>query len=344
MTTRLSTLSGSRCAPDRLLQIRDLLSPAGSVWVHLDDSEIGYCRVMMDEVWARLFRGTVIWQGRYSRSNDAALSVSHNYLLVYARDAKAWRTIRNRLPRTPQQAKQYRNPDNDPQGPWRVIPLDAPQVRANLEYDIHTPSGRVRRPPKGRHWSMTEDKWAEVVASGRAYFGATKTGAPGIKRYLSEVEPIVPNTWWSHEECGHTDEAVKEIMALFPGATPFSTPKPERLMHRIIHVATNPGDVVLDCFLGSGTTAAVAQKMGRRWVGIERERSTIASYAEPRLSKIVRGEDAGGITSLVDWQGGGGFRTLEVSASMFEADGGLYPSRRAYQQGPRRGHRRTTGL
>ena len=309
---------------DRLLQIRDLLSPAGSIWVHLDDSEIGYCRVMMDEVFGRdCFVGTVIWQGRYSRSNDAALSVSHNYLLVYARDAKAWRTIRNRLPRTPEQAKQYRNPDNDPRGPWRAVPWDAPNLRPNLSYPIVTPSGAVRLPPAGRCWSRTEAQWNDIVKSGLAYFGKNGDGAPSFKQHLSLASQIVPNTWWNHEECGHTDEAVKEIMALFPGVTPFSTPKPERLMHRIVHIASNPGDVVLDCFLGSGTTAAVAHKMGRRWVGIERERSTIASYAEPRLSKIVRGEDGGGITSLVDWRGGGGFRMLEVSASMFEADGGL---------------------
>ena len=309
---------------DRLLQIRDLLSPAGSIWVHLDDSEIGYCRVMMDEVFGRdCFVGTVIWQGRYSRSNDAALSVSHNYLLVYARDAKAWRTIRNRLPRTPEQAKQYRNPDNDPRGPWRAVPWDAPNLRPNLSYPIVTPSGAVRLPPAGRCWSRTEAQWNDIVKSGLAYFGKNGDGAPSFKQHLSLASQIVPNTWWNHEECGHTDEAVKEIMALFPGVTPFSTPKPERLMHRIVHIASNPGDVVLDCFLGSGTTAAVAHKMGRRWVGIERERSTIASYAEPRLAKIVRGDDGGGITSLVDWRGGGGFRILEVSASMFEADGGL---------------------
>jgi adenine-specific DNA-methyltransferase len=224
---------------DRLLQIRELLGPTGSVWVHLDDSEVGYCRVMMDEIFGPTsFVGTVVWESRYSRSNDAALSMSHNYLLVYARDATGWRHVRNKLPRTPEQAKQYRNPDQDPSGPWRVIPLDAPQVRANLQYAIRTPSGETRLPPPGRHWSMTEERWAAVIKSGRAYFGKDGRGAPGIKRYLSEVEPIVPNTWWDHEESGNTDEAKKEVMALFPGVEPFSTPKPERLIaqdcpHRI---------------------------------------------------------------------------------------------------------------
>jgi len=309
---------------DRLMQIHDLLSPDGSVWVHLDDSEIGYCRVMMDEVFgAQSFVATVLWEGRYSRSSDAAFSTSHNFLLVYARDPQTWRRIRNRLPRADEQAKQYRNPDDDPLGPWRIIPLDAPQIRANLQYPITTPSGDTRLPPPGRHWSMTEDRWNDVVASGRAYFGKGGGGSPGIKRYLSEVDDIVPNTWWSHEECGHTDEAKKELMALFPGVEPFSTPKPERLMHRIIHIASNPDDIVLDPFVGSGTTAAVAHKMGRRWIGIEREVATIDTFAIPRLTKVVQGKDPGGVTEVTGWRVGGGYRVMSVAPSMFETDDGL---------------------
>lgn len=170
---------------------------------------------------------------------------------------------------------------------------------------------------------MTEDKWNEVVASGRAYFGKGGGGSPGIKRYLSEVDDIVPNTWWSHEECGHTDEAKKELMALFPGVEPFSTPKPERLMHRIIHIASNPDDIVLDPFVGSGTTAAVAHKMGRRWIGIEREVATIDTFAIPRLTKVVQGKDPGGVTEVTGWRVGGGYRVMSVAPSMFETDDGL---------------------
>lgn len=309
---------------DRLAEIWELLAPTGSVWVHLDDSEIGHGRVMMDQLLGPTsFVGTVLWESRYSRSSDAALSVSHNYLLVYAKDPGVWRAVRNRLPRTQEQAKQYRNPDGDPKGPWRILPLDAPEVRSKLAYPITTPSGRICYPPPGRHWSMTEDRWADVVAAGRAYFGKRGTGTPGIKRYLSEVEQIVPNTWWSHEECGHTDEAKKEIISLFPGVEAFSTPKPERLMHRIIQIATDPNEIVLDCFVGSGTTAAVAHKMGRRWVAIEREAATIQQFALPRLSKVVSGEDLRGVTSLTGWRGGGGFRVLDVAQSMFESDAGL---------------------
>lgn len=309
---------------DRLLQIKDLLSPEGSVWVHLDDSEVSHCRILMDEVFgADHFVATVVWENRYSRSNDAGLSVSHNYLLVYALNPSSWNRSRNRLVRSEAQAQQYRNPDNDPLGPWRAIPWDAPNLRPNLSYPISTPSGAIRHPPAGRHWSRTEDQWKEIVDSGRAYFGKKGDGAPSFKQYLSEANHIVPNTWWSHEECGHSDEAKKEILKLFPGAPAFATPKPERLMERIIHIASDPGDIVLDPFAGSGTTGAVAHKMGRRWVVIEREPSTIETFTLPRLQKVVEGDDDGGITAMVGWSGGGGFRMVDVAPSMFEADGGL---------------------
>lgn len=308
---------------DRLLQIRELLASDGSVWVHLDDSEVGHARVLMDEVFgAGAFVATVVWQNRYSRSNDAGLSVSHNYLLVYAPQRPLWNKERNRLTRTPEQAKQYRNPDDDPHGPWRAIPWDAPNIRENLSYPIETPAGTTRHPPPGRCWSRTEDQWLEIVKSARAYFGKKGDGAPAFKQYLSDASPIVPNTWWPHEECGHSDEAVKEIMALFPDVPAFATPKPERLMERIIHIGSNPGDIVLDCFVGSGTTAAVAHKMGRRWIAVERSHETLDTFAIPRLTKVVEGRDPGGVTDTRAWHGGGGFRVLDVAPSMFAAESG----------------------
>lgn len=309
---------------DRLLQIRDLLAPDGSVWLHLDDAEVHRARSVMDEVFGpRQFVATVVWENRYSRSNDAGLSVSHNYLLVYSPSPEVWNRTRNRLPRTAQQAKQYKNPDHDPLGRWRAIPWDAPNIRENLSYPITTPTGKVRYPPAGRCWSRTEDQWKETVAAGRAHFGKSGDGAPAFKQYLSDAPAIVPNTWWEHEDSGHSDEAAKEVKALFPEGPAFATPKPERLLRKIIHVASKPGDVVLDCFLGSGTTAAVAHKMGRRWIGIEREAATLEAFAFPRLERVVAGDDPGGVTAEVEWVGGSGFRILEVAPSMFEADQGL---------------------
>jgi adenine-specific DNA-methyltransferase len=157
------------------------------------------------------------------------------------------------------------------------------------------------------------------------YFGKKGDGFPIIKSYLSEVQQgVVPRTWWSADETGFNQEAKRDhLNKLFPGVNPFATPKPERLLQRIVQIASYPGDIVLDCFAGSGTTAAVAHKMSRRWVAIEREALTINTFTVPRLTMVVAGDEAGGITESVDWRGGGGFRVLEVAPSMFEADGGL---------------------
>jgi adenine-specific DNA-methyltransferase len=309
---------------DRLLQIKDLLSPDGSVWVHCDDSEQAYLRVMMDEIFGRdKFVATIVWEKRFSRSNDAVFSVSHDYLVVYATAPDRWANARNRLRRSTKQGKIYKNPDNDARGPWRLVPWDAPDIRENLSYPITTPSGKIRFPPKGRHWSRTEEQWLAIVAEGLAYFGKNGAGSPMIKTFLKDDPGIVPNTWWEHEDCGHSSEAKREILALFPGVEAFATPKPERLLERIIEISTNEGDIVLDCFLGSGTTAAVAQKMDRRWIGVEYSAETVETFAMPRLTAVVAGIDLGGVTESSEWNGGGGFRVLDVAPSMFEIDGGL---------------------
>jgi adenine-specific DNA-methyltransferase len=305
---------------DRLVILDRLLSEDGSIWVHCDDNEQAYLKVMMDEIFGReSFVATVVWESRYSRSNDASLSLSHNFILVYAKDTIRWKTIRNRLPRTDEQAGQYKNPDNDPRGPWRAIPWDAPNLRANLTYPIKTPAGNTRLPPEGRHWSRTEDQWLEIVAQGLAYFGKAGDGAPSFKAFLNEAGPIVPNTWWSHEDAGHTDEAKKEGYALFGKDKVFATPKPERLLQRIITIGTNPGELVLDSFGGSGTTGAVAQKMGRRWIMVELGEHC-ETHIVPRVKKVIDGTDAGGITETVDWKGGGGFRYYRLAPSLLEKD------------------------
>lgn len=305
---------------DRIEILRRLLAPDGSMWVHCDDNEQAYLKVLMDELFGRKsFISTVVWQSRYSRSNDASLSSSHNFLLVYSPNPEVWKTVRNRLPRTAEQAGQYTNPDNDPRGPWRAIPWDAPNLRPNLTYPITTPTGSVRMPPPGRCWSRTEDQWLEIVANGLSYFGRSGDGAPAFKQYLSDAAAIVPNTWWNHEDTGHTDEAKKEGHALFGKENVFATPKPERLLQRIITIATNRDDIVLDSFGGSGTTAAVAHKMNRRWVMVEAGEHCY-THIIPRLKKVIAGEDPGGITKAVDWKGGGGFRFYELAPSLLKKD------------------------
>lgn len=309
----------------RLQLLRELLREDGSIWVTIDDHEGHYLKVLMDEVFGRgRFVATCVWQSRYSRSSDTSISISHNFIHCYAHQPDNWKNIRNRLQRTAAQEKQFSNPDNDPKGPWRAIPWDAPNVRANLSYPITTPTGRVRLPPLGRCWSRTEGQWNELVAAGLTYFGKSGDGAPSFKQYLADSPPIVPNTWWEHEEAGHTDEAKKEAQALFGAESAFGTPKPERLLQRILHIATNPNDLILDSFLGSGTTAAVAHKMGRRWIGIEMGEHA-ATHCLPRLQKVVDGEQ-GGISQAVGWQGGGGFRFLAMGAPIFDANGCIHPS------------------
>lgn len=305
---------------DRLEIIRRLLSEEGSLWITIDDNEAHYLKVLCDEVFGRAnFVANVVWQNRYSRSNDASLSLSHNSILVYASNPDKWKKIRNRLSRSEEQAGQYKNTDNDPNGPWRAIPWDAPNLRPNLTYPITTPTGKIRMPPPGRCWSRTEDQWLEISEAGLAFFGKSGDGAPSFKQYLKDAAAIVPNTWWPHEEAGHTDEAKKEIHALFGKDNVFDTPKPERLLHRIIHIATNPGDLVVDSFAGSGTTGAVAHKMGRRWIMIELGEHC-HTHIIPRLQKVIGGEDQGGISKAVDWQGGGGFRYYKLAPSLLEQD------------------------
>jgi len=305
---------------NRLVLLQELLSSDGSIWVVVDDHEGHYLKVLMDEIFGRpAFVATVVWQSRYSRSNDASLSLSHNFIMVYAKDPQKWKSLRNRLPRTEEQAGQYKNPDNDPRGPWRAIPWDAPNLRPNLSYPITTPTGKVRMPPTGRCWSRTEEQWLQIVADGLAYFGRSGDGAPSFKQFLKEASAIVPNTWWAHEDAGHTDEAKKEIMEMFGDSSVFATPKPERLASRIIHIASNSGDWVLDSFLGSGTTASVAHKMGRKWIGIELG-DHCDTHCLPRLKKVCDGTDQGGISKAVEWKGGGGFKYYDLAPSLLKKD------------------------
>lgn len=306
---------------ERLVLIRDLLSPDGSVWVHLDDAEMAYCKVLMDEVFGRQnFIATIVWQKRYSRENRVAIGSVHDSILVFAPRGAEWRDSRNRIERA--EAKEYRNPNNDPRGPWRVVPMTAQGFRPNQMYEIVAPSGKVHLPPKGRCWSMVEPRFQEYLAAGRISFGSDGTAQPGVIRYFDEDEGLVPWSWWPHDEVGHTDESKKEMLGLFSDDEAFSTPKPERLLERVIHIASNPGDIVLDAFAGSGTTAAVAHKMGRRWVTVELSENTADTFTAPRLTRVVNGEDPGGITQSAGWEGGGGFRQLRVAPSTWQVEDG----------------------
>jgi adenine-specific DNA-methyltransferase len=305
---------------DRLELIRRLLSRDGSLWITIDDNECHYLKVLCDEVFGRTsFIASIVWQKRYSRENREAIGDAHDYVLVYAQNPDKFKQVRNLVPISDDQAKIYKNSSKNPRGRWRAIPMTAQGYRPNQMYEIVAPGGAVHIPPEGRCWSTIEPEFKKLLAAGRIYFGKDGNGQPNTIRFLDEVEGFVPWTWWPHEEVGHTDEAKKEIHALFGKEEAFLTPKPERLIYRIIHIATNPGDLVLDSFAGSGTTGAVAHKMGRRWIMVELGEHC-HTHIIPRLTKVIDGEDKGGITEAVEWKGGGGFRYYHIAPTLLEKD------------------------
>jgi len=307
---------------DRLLQIRKLLAPDGSVWVHCDDSEQAYLKVMMDEVFGRdNFVDVPIWQKIHAPNNAARhFSVNHDYLLVFAKSKELWQ--RNPLPRTAYTNREFWNPDDDRRGLWRRSDLTASKPYSEGQYEVEGPQGDRFQPRRGRNWAVSADTFEGLRADDRLWWGKDGRQFPFRKRFLTEVRDVVPSTIWLHDEVGNNREAKSEITRLFDRERIFDTPKPERLMHRIVHIASNPGDVVLDCFAGSGTTAAVAHKLGRRWVTVEQSAATVETFTKPRLEQVVAGDDPGGITESVGWEGGGGFRVLEVGPSMFAESGG----------------------
>ncbi len=312
----------------RLVLLRELLSEDGSMWVSIDDREGHYLKVLIDEVFGRsCFVAANVWQKRYSRENRESIGDVHEYVFVYVKSAERFKSVRNRVPLDESQAKIYRNADNpgetDPTKRWRGLPMTAQGYRPNQMYVITAPNGKPHSPPEGRCWSMIESEFLKLKAQGRIYWGKNGNAQPSVIRFLSEVEGLVPWTWWPHEEVGHTDESKKECNVLFGGDVSFATPKPERLILRILHIATNPNDLVLDPTLGSGTTAAVAHKMGRRYVGIEMGEHAI-THCLPRLEKVVEGEQ-GGISQAVGWKGGGGFKFMRLGEPVFDELGAINP-------------------
>lgn len=293
-----------------------LMEDEGSIWISIDDSEQAYMRVLCDELFGRAnFISQIVWQKRYSRENREAIGDVHEYIIVYAKNPLRFKEVRNLVPMSEDQAKVYKNPNNDPKGRWRGVPMTAQGYRPNQMYPITDPKGNVHYPPEGRCWSTLESEFKKLLAQGRIYFGKNNDSQPSTIRYLSEVPGMVPWTWWPCEEVGHTDSAKKEIMAIFGKDNIFDTPKPEALIERVLHIATNPGDLVLDSFLGSGTTAAVAHKMQRRYIGIEMGNHAY-THCKVRLDKVIDDQDMGGVTKETNWQGGGGYHFYELAPSL----------------------------
>lgn len=305
---------------DRLEIIQRLITQDGSLWITIDDNEAHYLKVLCDEIFGRRnFIANVVWQKRYSRENREAIGDTHDHIFVYSIDYERFKVVRNLIPIGEKQKAVYKNPDNDPRGPWQSVSLLAQGFRPNQMYEIVAPNGNKHLPPAGNCWKVIKSEYEKLVADKRVYFGKNGDGVPRRKEFLTKTQGLVPWTWWPHEEVGHNDEAKKEIFELFGKDDPFATPKPERLLQRIIQIATNPGDLVLDSFAGSGTTGAVAHKMGRRWIMVELGGHAV-THVVPRLKKVIEGEDKGGVTEATGWRGGGGFRFYHLAPSLLEKD------------------------
>lgn len=304
----------------RLQILKNLLSENGSIWMSIDDDEGHYLKVLCDEIFGREnFVSTVVWEKKYTVANDAKwLSDNHDFILVYAKDKQVWRP--NLLPRSAEMNKAYKNPDNHPKGPWKATPLHAKSgsaASANFSYTFK--NGVVFTPPAGTFSRYSAESLKAMDDNDEIWFGRDGESVPSRKTFLCDLKKqgVPSKTLWRFDEVGHNHEAREEVKA-FNSESVFATPKPERLIRKIITLASKPGDIVLDSFLGSGTTAAVAHKMGRPWIGIELG-DHCYTHCLPRLKSVVDGEQ-GGISKSQNWTGGGGFKFYELAPTLLVED------------------------
>lgn len=305
---------------DRLELLKRLLSDDGSIWITIDDNEAHYLKVLCDEVFGRKnFVANIVWQKAYT-ANQTAMHISnvHDHILVFAKDSALFQM--GKVARTSEQKAKFKNPDNDPRGPWKAENLSAGKFYAAGQFVIEGPTGEQFSPPKGRYWRCNEEQYFRWLHDNRITFGLGGTGRPMLKKFLSEMEDgLTATTWWTHEEVSNNKQASIDLKALLPDVPVFQNPKPEQLIERIMELASDPGDLVLDSFAGSGTTGAVAHKTGRRWVMVELGEHC-STHIVPRLKKVIDGTDAGGVTEAVQWKGGGGFRYYRLAPSLLEKD------------------------
>lgn len=307
---------------DRIELLYSLLAEDGSMWVTIDDNEAHYFKVICDEIFGRSnFVANAVWQKKYTVANDAKwLSDSHDHVIIYAKNKMAWRP--NRLPRTSEMDERYRNPDNHPKGPWKATPLYAKRTGSEKEraFSFQFKNGFIWTSPRGTSPRFPADTLRMMDDNDEIWFGVDGTANPSRKTFLSElkISGTPASTLWLHGDVGHNHEARDEVKAINPD-DPFDTPKPERLIKRILELATTPGDLVLDSFGGSGTTAAVAHKMGRRWVMVELGEHA-KTHIVPRMQKVINGTDKVGVTEALNWQGGGGYRFFQLAPSLLQKD------------------------
>lgn len=292
-----------------LFLFKPLLKETGSVWISIDDNEMHYLKVVADRVFGRKnFVTTIVWQQRTTRENRKVFSNNHEYILVYAKNLDAFSRARNALPPSEEQFARYKNPDNDPRGPWQSVSLNVQDGHATKSqfYTFVSPNGKEHTAPQGRCWAYNKERMERETEEGNIWFGVKGDGVPRRKKFLRDSKlSLTPETLWLGDDVGTNKQAKKHIKELFSDRTLFDTPKPESLISRILEIATNEGDLVLDPYLGSGTTTATAHKMNRDYIGIEVGDHAI-THAVDRMKMVVDGE-CGGISKTNSWKGGGSF-------------------------------------
>ena len=304
---------------DRLYVLKDMLREDGTIWISIDDDECHYLKILCDEIFGRQnFIASNIWQKIHSTKNDAKfISINHEYILCYAKNID--KVEIGLLERTDEMNDRYKNSDNDPKGPWQSGDLVANEERKGGYYDVVSPTGKIHNVPQGKHWVYSKERMMKLIDDGEIWFGKDGNSFPRKKRYLSEVlDGRKTNSWWDSKEVGHNQEAKREVKTIVQDDV-FATPKPERLIERILKIASFENDLILDAFAGSGTTLSVAHKMKRRWIGVE-----IGNHADthiiPRLKGVILGTDKIGISDKIKWRGGGGFSYYHLGESIINVD------------------------
>ena len=312
----------------RLCLLRQFLRDDGAIFISIDDNEVPSLRHLMDEIFGgHNFVASIVWQKRTSPDARLSLGPAHDYVVVYARDAT--KLGLRRVPLSGKRAEAYKNPDNDPRGPWASVDLTGQTGHATSEqfYEITTPAGRRLKPPKGRCWAFAERTMLQMIADNRIWFGTRGANQPRQKKFLSETEGTTAWTWWPHAEAGHNQEATKELNEVMNRADVFDNPKPTRLLKRIVQIATDSDSLVLDSFAGSGTTAHAALTVNkddggsRRFLLVEMEREIATKTTAERIRRVVtgyvnaRGEQVEGK--------GGGFRFVTLGEPLFDETGNI---------------------
>ncbi|MFW7385819.1 DNA methyltransferase [Vagococcus fluvialis] len=299
---------------NRLDIARDFLKSEGVIFVQCDDNEQAYLKVLLDDIFGKEnFIANFIWEKRTNRENRKMVSGRHEYILCYSRQVDLKNKVIKQLKMSEKALSNYKNPDNDSRGPWKSDPATAQAGHATPSqfYNLIAPNGKIHELPSGRCWLYTEEVMKKAIKDNRIWFGKEGNGVPRKKTYLNEKERgLTVETIWFAEDVSTSEIAKNSLKSLFDGEAIFLTPKPEHLLQRVLEIATDENDIVLDFFMGSATTQAVAMKMNRRFIGIE-QMDYINTVSVPRLQKVIEGEQ-GGISKDVNWQGGGSFVYAEL--------------------------------